>query len=109
MVKSPVFTHTELMHLWHAISQYCDNSRMPEEALSVREKLDDYVLACNVSKPVKKNPTVHPQDIIVNNPVEKDVHTEHCTLRGCKYGEEDTCSVVTGRKPASYPDSDFDC
>ena len=32
-----------------------------------------------------------------------DVHTEHCCVKcGCKYGEEERCSVVSGRKPQSY-------
>lgn len=33
----------------------------------------------------------------------KDVHTEHCCIvHGCKYGEEDTCTVVTKEHPQSY-------
>lgn len=33
----------------------------------------------------------------------KDVHTEHCCKdHGCKYGEDDQCSVMQGRKQ-SYP------
>jgi phage/plasmid primase-like uncharacterized protein len=35
----------------------------------------------------------------------KDIHTEHCTLSGCKYGDED-CTVVTGKKLASFPDQE---
>lgn len=37
----------------------------------------------------------------------KDVHTEHCCFfHGCKYGENDTCPVVTGLKPQSFPCED---
>ena len=32
----------------------------------------------------------------------KDVHTEHCCLHQCKYGEED-CTVTTGKAPGTYP------
>lgn len=33
----------------------------------------------------------------------KDVHTEHCCIdHGCKYGEDDTCTVVTGQAKQSY-------
>jgi len=33
----------------------------------------------------------------------KDVHTEHCCLlHGCKYGKDDTCTVVTKAAPQSY-------
>lgn len=34
----------------------------------------------------------------------KDVHTEHCCEehKKCKYGKEDTCSVATGAKRASF-------
>jgi len=33
----------------------------------------------------------------------KDVHTEHCCAQmGCKYGEEDCCTVWLGYKPQSY-------
>lgn len=35
---------------------------------------------------------------------EKDVHTEHCCfVHGCKYGKDDECSVVTGKKKQSHP------
>lgn len=34
----------------------------------------------------------------------KDVHTEHCCIiHGCKYGEDDFCTVVTKRAPQSFP------
>jgi hypothetical protein len=34
---------------------------------------------------------------------EKDVHTEHCCKYcGCKYGEDDFCPVVNGRKSQSF-------
>ena len=34
----------------------------------------------------------------------KDVHTEHCCAEhGCKYGEEDLCTVYQKIAPASYP------
>lgn len=48
-MQKPNFTHAELMQLWHAISQYVDNT--DEEiydtsiAREARSKLDDYVLA----------------------------------------------------------------
>lgn len=29
----------------------------------------------------------------------KDVHTEHCCLHSCKYGEDEECTVVTGKAP----------
>ncbi len=33
----------------------------------------------------------------------KDVHTEHCcVLHGCKYGDDDVCTVVTKRATQSY-------
>lgn len=33
-----------------------------------------------------------------------DVHTEHCCAEhGCKYGKDDTCSVMTGNKHQSFP------
>lgn len=33
-----------------------------------------------------------------------DIHTEHCCLEhGCKYGDDDCCSVVSGSKVQSYP------
>jgi len=33
----------------------------------------------------------------------KDVHTEHCcAIHGCKYGEEDVCTVWLGYAPQSY-------
>lgn len=36
-----------------------------------------------------------------------DVHTEHCCLQhGCKYGKDDTCTVVTGKAPQSFPCED---
>jgi len=38
--------------------------------------------------------------------MKKDVHTEHCSVYGCKYGEEDSCSVYLGYKPASFPQED---
>lgn len=34
-----------------------------------------------------------------------DVHTEHCCavpVHGCKYGDDETCTVVTGLRPQSY-------
>lgn len=33
-----------------------------------------------------------------------DCHTQHCCQehKRCKYGQEDTCSVCTGQKPASF-------
>jgi len=34
----------------------------------------------------------------------KDVHTEHCCIvHGCKYGQDDECTVVQKRQPQSYP------
>lgn len=34
----------------------------------------------------------------------EDVHTEHCCiLHGCKYGEDDICTVQLGKYPQSYP------
>ena len=34
----------------------------------------------------------------------RDVHTEHCCqLHGCKYGDQDSCPVASGRKRQSYP------
>ena len=36
--------------------------------------------------------------------ITKDVHTEHCCLEhGCKYNKDDTCTVVTGEAPQSFP------
>jgi hypothetical protein len=33
----------------------------------------------------------------------KDVHTEHCCLHhGCKYGENETCTVMSLRGKQSY-------
>ena len=35
---------------------------------------------------------------------EKDVHTEHCCRRcHCKYGDDNGCSVASGRRLQSYP------
>lgn len=34
----------------------------------------------------------------------KDVHTEHCCIdHGCKYGEDETCTVVQKIAKQSYP------
>lgn len=34
----------------------------------------------------------------------KDVHTEHCCIHhGCKYGKDDTCTVMTEQAPQSFP------
>ena len=35
----------------------------------------------------------------------KDVHTRHCCFAHefCKYGEEDTCTVVTGQAEQEFP------
>lgn len=47
-MEKPEFTHTELMSLWHAISQFIENTDEEIYDVSVartaREKLDDYVL-----------------------------------------------------------------
>lgn len=33
-----------------------------------------------------------------------DVHTIHCcVLHGCKYGEDETCTVTTQLAPQEYP------
>lgn len=33
----------------------------------------------------------------------KDVHTEHCCIfHGCKYGKDETCTVMTKMAPQSY-------
>lgn len=37
-----------------------------------------------------------PMPIKVENT--KDVHTEHCCHHGCKYGEDDVCSVACGKR-----------
>lgn len=36
---------------------------------------------------------------------DKDVHTEHCKYRQCKYGEEDSCSVYLGYRKPTYDKS----
>ncbi len=34
----------------------------------------------------------------------KDVHTEHCcSTHGCKYGDDENCTVESGRAPQSFP------
>lgn len=45
--RNPTFDHTELVHLWEAITQYVDNHEggdddAPPSAVSAREKLDLY-------------------------------------------------------------------
>lgn len=40
---------------------------------------------------MKKQPVIH------------DVHTRHCCiLHGCKYGKDDTCTVMTGAAPQEH-------
>ena len=40
----------------------------------------------------------------LGNAAIKDVHTEHCCIDcGCKYGENETCTVVRRIAPPSYP------
>jgi hypothetical protein len=42
------------------------------------------------------NPVVSFNQVNISSSYTKDVHTEHCCQRcGCKYGEEETCSVAT--------------
>lgn len=37
----------------------------------------------------------------------RDVHTEHCCLiHGCKYGQDEVCTVVTGQAPPSLMDEE---
>lgn len=34
----------------------------------------------------------------------RDVHTEHCCIaHGCKYGDDEECTVASGKKGQSYP------
>ena len=40
--------------------------------------------------------------------MEKNVHTEHCCVFGCKYGDTD-CPVETGLQKPSYPCEDCYC
>lgn len=40
-------------------------------------------------------------------PIQRDVHTEHCNIQTCKYGEED-CTVTTGKAPGTYQDDWYD-
>lgn len=39
---------------------------------------------------------------------DKNVHTEHCCVTSCKYGDHD-CPVATGLQKPSYPCEDCCC
>jgi len=51
------------------------------------------------------------RDIINEAPEpEGDVHTEHCCIEhGCKYGDDDACTVASERKPQSFSCVELDC
>ena len=56
---------------------------------------------CRIQKIAKK--IVECGKIAKNKTTTKDVHTEHCCKNcGCKYGEEDLCTVVRGIKKQSF-------
>ena len=81
-----------------------------EKVFDLEKKMVAHLLPESYNNPVKK---VKVRDIIIKPEqeercekikVKKDIHTEHCCVEhGCKYGEDDFCSVVNKLKPQSFP------